>query len=96
MSRRFSAVDARYNKGLPSGELIQSHYSLADQLFVQPSPRLDESIDAQARAIEMTPQEVAVALSHVEVWKLIAESDRLYTLVLEDDVYFRRGFAPYP
>ena len=93
MSRRFSAVDARYYKGLPSSEVIQPRYSLADQLFVQPNPRLDGSIDAQARAIEMTQQEVAVARSHVEVWKLIAESDRLYTLVLEDDVYFRRGFS---
>ena len=93
ISRRFSAVDARSHKGLPSKELIQTHYSLADQLFVQPSPRLDGSMDAQARAIEMTPQEIAVALSHIEVWKLIAESDRPYTLVLEDDVYFRRGFA---
>ena len=93
ISRRFSAVDARYYKGLPSSEVIQPHYSLADQLFVQPNPRLDGSIDAQARAIEMTQQEIAVALSHVEVWKLIAESNQLYTLVLEDDVYFRRGFA---
>ena len=93
ISRRFSAVDARYSKGLPNSKLIQPHYSLADQLFVQPNHQLDGSVDAQARAIEMTPQEVAVALSHVEVWKLIAESDRLYTLVLEDDVYFRRGFT---
>ena len=93
ISRRFSAVDARYYQELPSSELIQPHYSLADQLFVQPDPRLNRTIDAQARAIEMTPQEVAVALSHIEVWKLIAKSDRLYTLVLEDDVYFRRGFA---
>ena len=93
ISGRFSAVDARYYQGLPSSELIQPHYSLADQLFVQPDPRLDRTIDAQAKGIGMTPQEVAVALSHIEVWKLIAESDRLYTLVLEDDVYFRRGFA---
>ena len=93
ISKRFAAVDARYYKGLPSNDLIQPHYSLADQLFVHPDPRVDGSIDAQGRAIEMTPQEVAVALSHIEVWKLIAESDRLYTLVLEDDVYFRRGFA---
>ena len=50
-------------------------------------------MNAQARRIQMTPQEVAVALSHVEVWKLISQSDRLYTLVLEDDVYFRRQFA---
>ena len=93
IGRRFSAVDARYYKGLPSSGLIQPHYSLADQLFVQPEPRLDGTVDAQARAIEMTPQEVAVALSHIEVWRLIAEGDPHYTLVLEDDVYFRRGFA---
>ena len=93
ITRRFSAVDARYYNGLPNSEVIQPHYSLADQLFVQPDPLLDGSINAQARRIEMTPQEVAVALSHVEVWKLISESDRLYTLVLEDDVYFRRGFG---
>ena len=93
ISRRFSAVDARYYKGPPSSALIQPHYSLADQLFVQPNSQLDDTVNAQARSIEMTPQEVAVALSHVEVWKLIAESDRHYTLVLEDDVYFRRGFS---
>ncbi len=93
ISRRFSAVDARYYQDSPSSELVQRHYSLADQLFVQPDPRLHRTIDAEAKAIEMTPQEVAVALSHIEVWKLIAEGDRLYTLVLEDDVYFRRGFA---
>ena len=93
ISRRFSAVDARYCKGPPSSEMIRTHYSLADQLFVQPNSQLDVSVDAEARSIEMTPQEVAIALSHVEVWKLIAESDRHYTLVLEDDVYFRRGFT---
>ena len=93
ISRRFSAVDARYYQDSPSSELVQRHYSLADQLFVQPDPRLHRTIDAEARAIEMTPQEVAVALSHIEVWKLIVKGDRLYTLVLEDDVYFRRGFA---
>ena len=93
ITRRFSAVDARYYKGLPNNEVIQPYYSLADQLFVQPDPLLDGSMNAQARRIQMTPQEVAVALSHVEVWKLISESDRLYTLVLEDDVYFRRHFA---
>ena len=88
ISRRFSAVDARYYKGLPNSEVIQPHYSLADQLFVQPDPLLDGSINAQARRIEMTPQEVAVALSHVEVWKLISESDRLYALVLGSVVIF--------
>ena len=93
IARRFSAVDARYYKEIPNSEVIQPYYSLADQLFVQPDPLLDGSMNAQALRIQMTPQEVAVALSHVEVWKLISESDRLYTLILEDDVYFRRQFA---
>ena len=93
MSRRFSAVDARYNRELTKGDLIQSDYPLSDQLFVQPEPRLNGVLDVQTRAIEMTPQEVAVALSHVKIWKLIVEGERRYTLVLEDDIYFRRGFA---
>ena len=41
----------------------------------------------------MTRQEVAVARSHIAVWKLVAASDLPYTLVFEDDIYFRRGFA---
>ena len=31
-------------------------------------------------------------MSHIEVWKLISSDDRDYSLVLEDDVYFRFGF----
>ena len=40
----------------------------------------------------MTPQEIAVAQSHIGVWKVIAKSDCDYTLVL-DDIFFRRRFA---
>ncbi len=93
LSRRFSAVDARYIRDVTGRDLVQSSYQLSDQLFVQPEPRLDEIADAQARNIEMSPQEVAVALSHIEVWKLIALGQPRYTLVLEDDIYFPRGFA---
>jgi hypothetical protein len=45
--------------------------------------------------IQLTRQEVAVALSHIEVWKRIAADENDYTLVLEDDVCFRRDFAKY-
>jgi GR25 family glycosyltransferase involved in LPS biosynthesis len=93
MTRRFSAVDARYFIGAPSNEELWPYYSLADQLFVEPNPLLGTPGDTAATHIEMTGQEVAVALSHIAVWKLVAASDRSYTLVLEDDVYFRRGFA---
>jgi hypothetical protein len=93
IARRFSAVDARYYAGPPSSEELQPYYSLADQLFVEPNPLLAGHRDTKAQRVEMTRQEVAVALSHIAVWKLVAASDRPYTLVLEDDVYFRRGFA---
>ncbi len=93
IARRFSAVDARYYTGPPSSEELQPYYSLADQLFVEPNPLLAGHGNTKAQRVEMTRQEVAVALSHIAVWKLVAASDRPYTLVLEDDVYFRRGFA---
>ncbi|HAF09325.1 MAG TPA: hypothetical protein DCK98_04490 [Chloroflexi bacterium] len=93
ISRRFSAVDARHVEGSPDSDVLQPHYSLADHLLVAPNPRLGNDIDARNRHIVMTPQEVAVALSHIAVWKLIAASGLPYTLVLEDDIYFRRGFV---
>lgn len=93
MTRRFSAVDARYYTGPPSSRELQPYYSLADQLFVDPHPQLAADGDNKHQCVKMTRQEVAVALSHVAVWKTVAASDLSYTLVLEDDVYFRRGFA---
>lgn len=41
----------------------------------------------------MTPQEVAIARSHVEVWKAVATGSDDHVLVLEDDVWFKRGAA---
>ncbi len=93
IARRFSAVDARHYTEAPSNEELEPYYSLADHLFVDPNPQLAGHGDASGQRIEITRQEVAVALSHIAVWKLVAASDRCYTLVLEDDVYFRRGFA---
>ena len=87
-ARRFSAVDARYSIDQPDDEL-QHRYSLADQLFVDPHPLPDGMRDTRSLPIEMSQQEAAVARSHIAVWKLIAESSVPYTLVLEDDVYFR-------
>ncbi len=73
--------------------MLQRHYSLADQLFVQPNPLLAGSHQVGARQIQMTRPEVAVALSHIEAWRQIAAGDPSYTLVLEDDAYFTRAFA---
>jgi beta-glucanase (GH16 family)/GR25 family glycosyltransferase involved in LPS biosynthesis len=93
ITRRFSAIDARYLEGETDDKTLRPYYSLAEQLLVEPNPRLSINAESRERRIRMTPQEIAVALSHIDVWKLIVTSDIPYTLVLEDDAYFRRGFA---
>jgi GR25 family glycosyltransferase involved in LPS biosynthesis len=92
LTRRFSAVDSRYLTTV-NEETLRPYYSLADQLAVEPNKKLAINDESRSRRIEVTPQEEAVALSHIEVWKLVASGDIPYTLVLEDDVYFRYGFA---
>ncbi|WP_309647429.1 family 16 glycosylhydrolase, partial [Nocardioides sp.] len=67
-----------------------THYCIRDQLFVQPDSRLSDCFDP-ADVVRMSRQEVAVARSHIEVWKAIASGGDSHVLVLEDDVWFRRG-----
>ena len=93
LTKRFSAIDAKDYVGSPSESVIESHYSLADQLYVEPQPAISTGRINIDQRIQMTHQEVAVALSHIEVWKLIASGENGYTLVLEDDVCFHRNFA---
>lgn len=93
ITRRFSAVDARYLDTDQNLHSIEPGYSLADQLFVQPQPRLLAGPETRSRIIQMTRQELAVARSHIEVWRLIAGGDVGHTLVLEDDAFFTRTFA---
>jgi GR25 family glycosyltransferase involved in LPS biosynthesis len=66
---------------------------LADQLTVNPDPLVPITDEARQRTITMTRQEIAVALSHIEVWRLIADGDAANVLVLEDDVFMAAGFA---
>ncbi len=84
---RFSAIDAKSSGDLTPAE-IEPVYSLSEQLFVEPEPLLTRSSFGDDRIINSTRQEIAVARSHIEVWKLIAASSCDYALVLEDDVYF--------
>lgn len=93
ITRRFSAVDARYLDGKIDNNTLRPYYSLADQFQVEPNPLVKVDAYSKALRIEMTPQEIAVALSHIEVWKLVAASNMPYTLILEDDIYFQYGFA---
>lgn len=92
LSKRLSAVDGRYDISAPK-EVVQPEYCLADQLHVDPHPLPAGVGDPAMVPIEMSREEVAVALSHVKAWELIAAGESQYCLVLEDDVYFRRAFA---
>lgn len=90
MTRRFSAVDARDGRAVAATADVDITYRVGDQLWVQPDVRLADSFDVD-EPVRMTRQEVAVARSHIEVWKMIAAGPHDNVLVLEDDVWFRPG-----
>ena len=91
---RYSESDAQAttHETLDFGD-IDPFYTLGDQLYVEPQPQaLPDEFDL-ARPIRMSPAEVAIARSHIGVWRTIAQSTAPYALVIEDDVWFARSFA---
>ena len=91
---RYSACDAQAGPPeLFDGTMVQPFYTLGDQLFVEPQPDAAPDIFDLERPIRMSPAEVAVACSHIGIWKSIAQSNAPYSLVLEDDVRFERNFG---
>jgi GR25 family glycosyltransferase involved in LPS biosynthesis len=92
IARRVAAVDARDGRAVAATADVDSTYRIRDQLHVQPDARLAGCF-ASDEPIKMTRQEIAVARSHVEVWKTIATGEDNYVLVLEDDVWFSWGAA---
>lgn len=90
ITRRLPAVDARDGRAVASTADVDAIYRVGDQLYVQPDARLADSFDPD-ELVRMTRQEVAVARSHIEVWKAIAAGTDEHVLVLEDDVWFRPG-----
>jgi len=93
LTRRFSAVDARYLVDTPLTDVLIPTFTLAEQLAVHPDPLLTIDDSARDRTILMTKPEIAIALSHIEVWRLIADGESEFVMVLEDDVMMRPGFA---
>lgn len=90
---RFSAINAKEMSETLNEEEIIPYYTLADQLYVEPQPKiLPDKFDLDV-PIKMSKAEIAVALSHINVIRLVAEGPDEYALVLEDDVYFERDFA---
>ena len=93
LTRRITAIDARYMTTAPDPDVLRPSYTLADQLTVDPNPLLEICDQTRAHEISMTRQETAVALSHIEAWRRIANGDDAAALVLEDDVVMTYGFA---
>lgn len=92
IAQRFPAVDARDGRAVAATADVDPNYRIGNQLYVQPDVRLEECFGVD-EPIRMTRQEVAVARSHVEVWKTVATGSDNFVLVLEDDVWFIRGAA---
>lgn len=92
--QRYPAVDARRFQQDPPKDLeVDPFFTLADQLFVEPQPQtLPTKFELDA-PIRMSRAEVAVARSHIEVWKEIAKGAEEYALILEDDIWFHPSFA---
>src|SRR5437899_5772685 len=83
LTERHSAVDARsFLRDPPKDADVDPFYTLADQLFVEPQPRtLPTRFELEA-PIRMSRAEVAVAKSHIEVWRRIAQGTQSHTLIL--------------
>jgi GR25 family glycosyltransferase involved in LPS biosynthesis len=91
---RYSACDAQNeSQRLLDGGEVEPFYTLGHQLFVEPQPLAVPDVFDLTRPIRMSQAEVAVAHSHIAVWRAIAQSAASYALVLEDDVWFERGFG---
>lgn len=96
ITERHGAVDARnFMLDPPADEDVDPFYTLADQLFVEPQPLTLPTRFELAAPIRMSRAEIAVARSHIEIWKRIALGDEAYALVLEDDVWFHPIFSRY-
>lgn len=94
LTDRYSAVDAQAFSQQPlKADDIVPFYTLRDQLFVEPQPRARPDRFELDRPIRMSQPEIAVAHSHIGVWRRVAASKHAYVLILEDDVWFKPMFA---
>jgi GR25 family glycosyltransferase involved in LPS biosynthesis len=96
LTERYSAVDANHLRQEPlKDDDIDPIYTLGDQLFVEPQPlALPTQLELNS-PIKMSRPEIAVARSHINIWRQVAAGNHQYALILEDDVWFRFGFAPH-
>jgi len=94
LTEKYAAVDAKnFLEDCIEDDDIDPYYTLGDQLFVEPQPQALPTIMQLNFPIQMSRPEVAVAKSHIGIWRQVAKSNYDYVLILEDDVWFRPGFA---
>lgn len=91
---RISAVDGGLIK-VDSYESsnVEKLYNLKEHFFIDPDPRLSHLVRSKDIKICMSPAEIAVALSHINIWKKMIDEKIPYALILEDDVFFERDFS---
>jgi len=96
LTERHVAVDANvFSEEPPRDADIDPFYTLGDQLFVEPQPLVLPTRLELNTPIQMSRAEIAVARSHINVWRQVAASNHAYVLILEDDVWFHSGFTRY-
>ncbi len=94
LTERHVAIDANAFSEEPLKDAdIDPFYTLEDQLFVEPQPLVFPTRLELKTPIRMSRSEIAVARSHINVWRQVAASNHAYAIVLEDDVWFHSGFA---
>jgi GR25 family glycosyltransferase involved in LPS biosynthesis len=96
LTERYAAVDAKnfMQESLKDAD-IDPIYTLGEQLFVEPQPlALPNRLELNS-PIQMSQPEIAVARSHINVWRQIAASEHEYVLILEDDVWFQSSFVSH-
>ena len=94
LSERYSAVDAKqFSHEREKDAEIDPFYTLGDQLFVEPQPLVIPTHLELNTPIQMSRAEIAIAQSHINVWKKIAAGNNENVLILEDDTWFRSSFA---
>lgn len=94
LTERHVAVDANaFSDEPPKDADIDPFYTLGDQLFVEPQPLVFPTKPELDTPIRMSRAEVAVARSHIAVWRRLAASNDAYAMILEDDVWFHFMFA---
>jgi GR25 family glycosyltransferase involved in LPS biosynthesis len=91
---RISAIDGKdINLTYFDSSEIKKSYQLTDQYYVDPDQKLLDIIRRKNISIDMTREEIAVALSHIKTWKKIVDEKRSYALILEDDIFFEDCFS---